>query len=193
MRTRAAWILLTVVMLAGVRTARAAQHWRVLPESSELAFFASYDRIEFKGVFHRFDSDLWFSADDLAHSHFRVTVDVASVDTRSEDRDEALSEAEWFDFKRFPSAYFTATHIKDAGDKGFVARADLQIRDKQRPLAFPFTFVVSGDSAHLRAQMRAKVLLNRLDYDIGSGDWADDDLVGFGVRVVVDLHLQAVP
>jgi len=58
------------------------------------------------------------------------------------------------------------------------------------PIKFPFSMVPGAEG---RMKLTAKVTLNRMDFGIGSGDWADDSTIGHKVDVDVSLILMATP
>ena len=63
------------------------------------------------------------------------------------------------------------------------------IRDRSKPLLFPFRFEVDGE----RATLDAKVMLNRMDFALGEGDWSDPELIAHPVEVRVKLLLKRRP
>jgi polyisoprenoid-binding protein YceI len=69
---------------------------------------------------------------------------------------------------------------------GATADADLTIRGKTKRIAFPFRFTTNGTGATLDA----RVTLDRLDYGLGTGEWADDSVIGHKVDVLVHLVLK---
>lgn len=169
-----------------------APAWFTLIEASELGFTGSYDEVPFNGVFHRFTPMIRFAPTQLAQSEFDVRIDVTSVDTQSRDRDDALAGSEWFGFKRFSEARFTAKRFEQLGPQQFVAQGILRIRNIERPLALPFTWQTkSRQTSTEQAKLSFAITINRLDYDIGTGLWAGET-VGHEVIVRADLQLEAV-
>lgn len=155
-------------------------------EASSLTFVALYDGGEFEGRFENFDTRITLDPEQPDGGCLQAVIRIVSVNTENEERDDALVGNDWFTLAKYPEARFVTTGIRHLTDHNYVADARLTIRDMTRELRFPFTFDVTGDAARLQAE----VTLNRLDYHIGQGDWADDDLIGYPVRVRVDLHLQ---
>ena len=74
---------------------------------------------------------------------------------------------------------------------GAVADADVTIKGRTKRIAFPFTW--SGRAGG--ATLDARVTLDRLDFGLGAGEWADESMVGRKVDVIVHLTLgpPAVP
>ncbi|MEI8299020.1 MAG: YceI family protein [Pseudomonadota bacterium] len=180
---RAAFVALAFVATLAV----AAPVYPVVAARSSLAFSGTQQGERFNGVFRAFEARIQYAPDDLAGSHFDVTIPLKSLDSKNSERDAALATAEWFDFTHFPNATFrtVAMHMTATG---VVADADVTIKGRTRRIAFPFTWKGSASGATLDA----RVTLDRLDYGLGTGDWADDAMVGRKVEVTVRLVLGPV-
>jgi polyisoprenoid-binding protein YceI len=180
---RRLFVLLAVLATLAAPPAFAAQ-WQVGGDAS-LAFAGRYQGEGFAGRFQRFDAAIRFDGNDLATASFTVEVDLASASTGNEDYDSTVVGPEFFDVERFPKARFVTTAFRKTGDRSYEADATLTLRDRSQPLVFPFTFVRDGDSARLTAT----VVIKRLDYEVGTGDWTDTELIANEVEVRVDLPL----
>ena len=185
LRRAAAVALLLVAAAAG-----AAPLYPVVPAQSSLAFSGTQQGERFSGVFRSFDAHIQYAPDDLAGSRLDVTIPLKSLDSKSPDRDQALATADWFDFARYPTATFHTVAVR-ATATGAVADADVTIKGRTKRIAFPFTW--SGRAGG--ATLDARVTLDRLDFGLGAGEWADESMVGRKVDVFVHLTLgpPAVP
>jgi polyisoprenoid-binding protein YceI len=178
----------TTAMIAMLlATPLAARDWQVDAGASHLRFTGTAQGDAFQGEFKRFTPTIALEPGKPESASIAVEVDVASVDTRNKERDDALATAEVFGFDRFPKAHFRTTSCKAGGNAGaYLCEAELTIRDKTHKLAFPFTF----RAADGQATLEARVPLKRLDYDVGTGEWADTETVANEVEVNVQLKLR---
>jgi polyisoprenoid-binding protein YceI len=178
----------TTAMLAMLlATPLAARDWQVDAGASRLRFTGTAQGESFQGEFKRFTPTVALEPGKPESAKIGVEVDVTSVDTRNKERDDALATAEFFGFDRFPKARFRTTSCKAGKAAGaYLCEAELTIRDKTRKLAFPFTF----READGQATLEARVTLKRLDYDVGTGEWAETDTVANEVEVDVQLKLR---
>ena len=62
-----------------------------------------------------------------------MTIDLASVDTTSTERDDALTGADFFDTGKFPQAHFVTSGFAKAADGSVEAQGQLTIRDRTQP------------------------------------------------------------
>lgn len=175
---------LSVLLALVAAPALSAAQWQVGDDAS-LGFAGRYQGEGFAGRFQRFDAVIHFDGNDLASASFTVEVDLASANTGNEDYDSTVVGPEFFDVERFPKARFVTTAFRKTGNRSYEADATLTLRDRTVALVFPFNFVRDGASARLTAT----VVLKRLDYQVGTGDWTDTDLIANEVEVRVDLPL----
>lgn len=164
-----------------------AEDWTVDYGASTLGFTAAYDEIPFDGRFGTFDARIRFDPEHPEAGQFTVTVDIGSVDTDSADRDEGMQDPDWFDTARYPEARFESTRLEALGEGGdYTAIGDLTIKGITNAVTLSFHWTRSDASVRLRGSGSVK----RGDFDIGAGDWADDDTVGFDVGIEFDLTLS---
>lgn len=184
------FVSLAVFAIAWLATTPAlAAEWRTDPAGSRLEFVANAQGSDFTGRFRRFTPRINFDPARPAGASFDVAIELASVDTDNSERDEALPTPDFFWTEKFPRARFTATGCKSQPAAGlFQCQGTLTLRGKSRKLAFPFAW--SGDAR--AARLSASVPLNRLDFGIGTGDWADPATIGHRVNVKVALVLRAI-
>lgn len=157
-----------------------ARDWQVDAAKSSLSFRGTYQGQAFEGRFTRFQAAIRYDPNALAASKFDVTVALASADTASSERDDALQGSDFFDSAKFPQAHFVTTGFVEA-DGGVEANGTLTIRDRTRPVTLKVRFVENGDGATLDVA----TTLKRTDFGLGaSSDWDD-----IGVDVPVQAHL----
>jgi polyisoprenoid-binding protein YceI len=165
----------------------AAPNWTVIRADSTLRFDVTQAGGKVEGSFERFDTTIAFDPSDLASSHVRVSVDIASVTTGVAERDRELPKPEWFDLAQFPRATFAADRFRALGDNRFVADGTLTVRDRSVPVSLEFNLQFQGSED---AVMQGSVDLDRTTFGIGQGSWATSDLVSRKVTVHVQLHAR---
>jgi polyisoprenoid-binding protein YceI len=119
-----------------------------------------------------------------------VTIDMASLDTGDQERDDTLRDTDLFAVRKFTQARFSATQIVKTAT-GYEAVGKLTIRDVTREARVPFTFRVASEAGANAGYMNGKTTLKRLDYGVGQGDWKATDQVGNDVGVSFALRLTA--
>ncbi|RZV43988.1 MAG: YceI family protein [Acidimicrobiales bacterium] len=138
---------------------------------------------EFEGRFKNFDASIKFDPEDLQNTNVVVTIDMASVDAGDAERNEALPGKEWFAVKPFPNAVFTSTSIKHTGGNSYEASGELTLKDISRAVDLPFELKIDGDTA----EMSGSTLIDRTDFQVGTGMWKSEDWVAHKVKINVKI------
>lgn len=87
-----------------------------------------------KGTFHEVRGEVELDEQDLTKSAGRVEIDVASIDTRDEGRDNHLRSADFFDAEQFPTMTFESRSITHLHGDRYEVEGDLTIRGVSHPL-----------------------------------------------------------
>jgi polyisoprenoid-binding protein YceI len=162
-----------------------AATWQVDAAHSTLEFTNSYQNVQYTGQFKRFNAKIDYDPADLAHAKFDVTVDITSLDTQNAERDHTALGVDFFDTAKFPRAHFVTTAFHTEADGKVVADGTLTLRGVSKPVELQVQFAPHGNTAKLDVTAQLK----RLDFGIGTGQWADPSLIGDGVTVHGHLAL----
>ena len=88
---------------------------------------------------------------------------------------------------------FSSTDIRHMEDNRYIMEGDLTVRDVTRRVEIPFTYLGIRDNPLEKGQevsgFEAEFAINRLDYNVGDGRFAEMGVVGKQVRVLVALEL----
>lgn len=177
---------LLAAMIATSSLALAAD-WQADPAQSTLSFTGTAEGMDFDGHFGDFTPAIRFDPADLAGARFDVRISLASADTANSDRDETMKGSDFFAIKRFPEASYTATSFRDLGEGRYAADGTLSLRGVEKPVTLEFSWVTEGDAAILDGSAS----LNRLDFEVGGGDWSDASTIAHEVKVRTHLQLKA--
>ena len=154
--------------------------------SSTLGFTSTFQGQEFKGSFAKFDAEIRYDTNVLNESSFDVTIDLTSVTTGDKDRDEMLPSAEFFDTGKFASAHFKTNRFYKSGNE-VIASGTLTLKGVSKPVDLSVNFTPIGAGGTLDISARVK----RLDFAIGTGEYADTSTIGNDVQI--EAHLQLGP
>ncbi len=173
--------------LAASPAAADAPLWRVEP-GSRVGFSALQVGAPVEGVFETFEAEIRFSPDDLAGSRVAVTIDIASVNSESGERDEAIRGPGLLDVARFPTGRFEADGFVHKGGSDYEALGRLTLRDVTREVMLPFTLEFEkGQGGRIKARAKGELQILRLDYGVGQGIWQDVSVVFDEVAISIDI------
>lgn len=155
---------------------------------STLTFASRYQGEVFSGRFGNFRTRLSFDPQHLADARLDVLIALASAGTANEDRDETLQGPDFFHSSKFPQARYRASSFRHLGGDRYAADGTLSLRGVSRPVMLTFTWTPGAQPL-----LTGKATLNRLDFGIGAGEWADLSLIPNAVAVSTRLVLARVP
>ncbi len=165
-----------------------AMQWQLEPAGSRLAFVADGEGQPVPGSFRQFDAAIAFDPKRPDQARFEVRVDMTSATADSVDVADALVTPVWFDAASFPVARFRSWQVRPAA-AGYVLTGELTLKGVRRPVTLQFDWEPTVDGAILTGAGR----LDRREFGVGAGEWAEDPSIGFAVQVEFRLVLRPVP
>jgi polyisoprenoid-binding protein YceI len=117
-------------------TASSVTTWTVDPTHAEVAFAVKHLMIAtVRGRFGAITGTVTLDEANPSNSKVDATIDVTSIDTRQEMRDNHLRSADFFDVEHYPTMHFVSKRVE--GDVGGTFRVvgDLTIRGTTREIA----------------------------------------------------------
>jgi polyisoprenoid-binding protein YceI len=177
---------LAILLALALPVVATAADYTMQPASSTLGFSTTFQGESFNGKFGQWTAAISYDAANLAASKFDVEVDLASANTGDSDRDSALPGTDFFDVAKFPRAHFATTGFRQVGGK-VIADGTLTLHGISKPVSLDVTFKPQASGATLDVAGTVK----RLDFGIGTGDYADTSVIGGDVKVTAHLQLAA--
>jgi polyisoprenoid-binding protein YceI len=196
------------LLAVGVVTVAASNYrpevsaWNVDGAHSAISFSVRHFFTPVKGTFSDYEIDLNFDAENPENSTFEIKIAVASVNTGVEKRDNHLRSADWFETDKYPYMTFKSTSVKRVGTNEFLAVGDLTIKDVTKQVEFPITVLGIKDIPEPMQDMLGGVKrvasfesgseIDRRDFDVGVGTWAETMIVGsdVAIEIVVEANLK---
>ncbi len=188
--------LKTLALLAVASTTlsgQSANEWKVDNSHTEVTFSVRHFFTPVTGKFDDFSVELAFNPEDLDNSYVKAEIQVGSVDTNNEDRDGHLRTPDFFDAETFPTITFESTSIRAGmGENEFIATGDLTIKDVTRTIELPVTLLGIADLPQGMAErmgvaqvasFEANLNLDRRDFGVGTGGFAETAVIGGEVEV----------
>ena len=162
--------------------------WNVDASHSEVGFTARHLMVsKVRGQFKDFAAVVTV-AQPFELSTVEATVQMASIDTSSADRDAHVKSPDFFDVENNPTMTFTSTKVTDHGLEGL-----LTIKGVSKPVSFDLDFGgVSADPwGGTRAGFEATTEINRRDFDLSWNVAIEGGgmLVGEKIKIVLDIQL----
>jgi len=167
-------VFFTTIVLADV------PQWQIVQKESSLSFTATQNNAPTIGKFNDFSGDIFFDPNQLKESHVHIVVDMTSVSTSYTEIADTLKSADWFNIASYPQAVFTASDFIKTGDKSYRANGKLMIRGKNEPIVMDFKL---DEYTEKTAKVEGSVILKRLAFGIGQGEWQKTNNIKDEVKV----------
>jgi polyisoprenoid-binding protein YceI len=123
-----------------------------------------------------------------------VTIPAASIDTRSEPRDEHLRSPDFLDAERFPELRYRSSRVDRAGARWLVD-GELTIRDVTRPVQLEVTFEGAARSpwGTLALGFSAKGTIDREDFGLTWNQALETGGVLVGRTIAIQIEAELNP
>ena len=167
--------------------------WDIDPTHSTVGFSVRHMMVsKVRGYFREFSGEL-VTAEDPAQSSVTATIDLASIDTRQEQRDAHIRSADFFDVENHPQMTFRSTAVRTDGADWFVD-GELTIKGITKPVTLELELNGFGPDAYggTRAGFSAKTEINRNDFGVDIKMPMDGGGVVVGDKITVELEIEAV-
>ncbi len=164
--------------------------WTVEPAHSEVGFSVRHLGLsKVRGRFNAFSGTVTI-AEAPDRSSVEAAVDLASVDTNNDDRDNHLRSTDFFAVDDHPTMTFTSTEVTERALTG-----DLTINGITRPVTLDLEFHGVAVDAYdtTRAGFSASGQILRSDFGIDFNAPLGMDGMLIGDKVDLELEIQAVP
>ncbi|MGA2198046.1 MAG: YceI family protein [Bryobacteraceae bacterium] len=147
-----------------------------------------------RGEFTELSGSLAYDASNPANSSLEARVEVASINTRDEQRDAHLKSPDFFDAEKFPELTFRSKQVTRHGD-GWLMKGDLTIHGVTREV----TLAVEGPTPEVkdpwggyRIGATAETKIHRKDFGLTWNMALEAGGVVVGDEVKISIELEAM-
>lgn len=143
------------------------------------------------GRFDAFDIDVKLQPEDLTSLQVSAQVEVASVDTGIERRDDHLRSDDFFAAETYPYMTFVSTAMRAIGEDMYELTGDLTIRGVTQPVVFHTKLLGStiwNDTQRLAFQATATI--DRTVYGVSWSRVTDRGGLIIGNEVTIQLSME---
>lgn len=173
--------------------AHAADTYKVDPAHTSVTFSVRHLGINnVKGHFKEFAGEIVM--DKGAVTAATGTIQVKSVDTGVQKRDDHLRTADFFDAAKYPTITFKTKRVEKGSSGETVLVADFTMRGVTKELRLPAK--LSGPTKDpwggVRIGLEAKTKLNRKDYGIKYHEILETGVMAVGEEVELEINAEAI-
>ncbi|MGA2423536.1 MAG: YceI family protein [Terriglobales bacterium] len=187
-------IVFAITLFASLSAFAQTSNWNIDPAHSTAQFTVRHLGISnVTGNFTKVTGSVVLNDKDITQSQVSASIDVNSVDTRVEKRDQDLRSPNFFDVEKYPTIEFKSKRIVSSGGKLQVI-GDLTIHGTTREVTLDVdgpTPEINDPWGNLRRGISATTAINRKDFNLlynkllGTGEAA----VGDKVKIQIDAEM----
>jgi polyisoprenoid-binding protein YceI len=172
--------------------------------TGEYTFDVNHTRIGFvarhamvtkvRGSFNTFTGTASIDGERPENSSVRVTVEVDSVDTRNEMRDNHLRSNDFLDIANHPQITFTSTDIKHVGGNDFEVTGELTIKGVTKTVTLPLEYQGSATDpfGNHRIGFEGSTVINRTDFGVTYNAALETGGVLVGDKITLEFEVSAI-
>ena len=167
--------------------------WDIDPTHSTVGFSVRHMMVsKVRGYFREFSGEI-ITGEEPAESGVTAAIELASIDTRQEQRDAHIRSADFFDVENHPQMTFRSTGVRLEGGDWFVD-GELTLKGHTRPVSLALELNGFGPDAYggTRAGFTARTEINRNDFGVDIKMPMDGGGVVVGDKISVELEIEAV-
>ena len=170
---------LAILLLQFSLSSLAVEYESLLADESKLTFGYRQMGVSMNGDFSRFTAQITFDPAQPATASARFEVDLKSIDVGYSDGNDEILKPDWLDVSNYPTAYFISREISPLNNNQFEIKGELNIKGKTLNITAPLTITKKGNTQVFSGSFQ----LNRLDFAIGEGLWADLSVVANEITI----------
>jgi polyisoprenoid-binding protein YceI len=176
-------------------TATAVRTFAIDKTHSEATFQVRHLITKVRGRFADFAGTITFNEAQPAQSSVSFTIQAASIDTSTPDRDAHLRSDDFFAVETYPTITFESTGITAAGGNDYQVAGNLTMRGVTKAITIPVTLLGTAVDpwGNQKLAFEGEVTINRKDYGL---NWnaaleAGGFLVGDDVKISLSIQAAA--
>ena len=175
-------------------TSAPARTFTIDKTHSEATFQVRHLVTKVRGRFTDFSGTVQLDQARPEQSSVSLSINTASIDTGTPDRDAHLRSDDFFAVDTFPAITFASSRVTKKSAELFEVEGTLTIRDKTKPLTLPVTYLGAATDpwGNARVGFETEITINRKDYGL---NWnAALEAGGFlvGDEVKISVSVQAI-
>jgi polyisoprenoid-binding protein YceI len=147
-----------------------------------------------RGQFREFEATLQIDEARPEDSRVTASIDVASIDTKVEDRDAHLRSDDFFNAEQFPKITFESTKAEVLDNDHFRLTGSLTIRDVTREVVLDGSAEgrIQDPWGSERAAFSASTVISRKDFNVRWNQALETGGMVVGDAVKIHLYIEAV-
>jgi polyisoprenoid-binding protein YceI len=109
-------------------------------------------------------TEIHFTPSNINSSIIEASIDVNTINTDNNSRDEHLRGEDFFDVSHYPKIMLKSVAFKHKSGNNYIGAFTLTIKGKSKQIEIPFTYLEKENAVEFKGTFK----INRLDFGVGS-------------------------
>jgi polyisoprenoid-binding protein YceI len=167
--------------------------WTIDPVHSEVGFSVRHMMVsKVRGRFNTFSGEI-VTGENPLNSSVTAEIDLASIITGNEQRDQHIRSADFFEVETYPTMTYRSTGVRAEGD-GYTLDGELTLKGvtKSVPLTLELNGFGPDPFGGTRAGFTATGEINRRDFNVSFSAPMQNGGVVVSDKITLNLEIEAV-
>ncbi|QEC67692.1 YceI family protein [Panacibacter ginsenosidivorans] len=171
----------------------AQTRWNVDNVHSSVKFNVTHLVIsEVEGTFKKFNGSISTPNTDFTDAAVDFAVDINSISTDNEMRDNHLKSDDFFNAAQYPNMTFKSTSFKKVSGNKYQLKGNLTIRNVTRPVTFDVSYggSMKDPYGNIKAGFKATTTIDRFNYNLKWNSLTEAGGAVVGKDVTIEMRLE---
>jgi polyisoprenoid-binding protein YceI len=194
MRTTARSLILAGALIAATTSAAPAKTFTVDADHTSVSFRVRHLFTKVNGRFDKFSGKIDFDPAKPEQAKVEGTIDVSSINTNVDKRDNHLRSKDFFDVEKYPTITFTSTQVTDvdAANKTGKLHGNLTMHGVTKPVVLNVAFLGEATDpwGNKKGGFNATTTINRTDFGLNWNETLETGGVLVGDEVEIEIAAE---
>ena len=168
-------------------------NWTVDASHTGVGFSVKHMMVsKVRGRFTGVEGTIEGNPEDLTGANINFTIDASTIHTNSDDRDNHLRSADFFDTETFPKITFVSTDIVKKGNNEYDVTGDMTVKDVTKKVTFEAEYEGTGKNPWgvdvAAFEVEGKISRKEFGLVWNQALEAGGVLVGDDIKITIDLQ-----
>jgi polyisoprenoid-binding protein YceI len=188
-------VLALLIIFISISAEAQTTKWNFDENHTRIGFSVVHMMIsEVDGNFKKFEGEVLSNKDDFSDAKINFKIDVSSINTDNEKRDNHLRSADFFDVPNYPSITFVGEKLKKTGKNKYKLTGNFTMRGvtKKITLDVAHSGIIKDPSGIMRAGFKITGTIKRSEYGVKYNSVLDAGGVMIGENVDITCNVELV-
>lgn len=188
-------LISAVLLITALSVSAQKTKWSFDKTHSKVQFDISHMVIsEVSGRFQKYEGTVLADKDDFSDAKIDFSIDVKSIDTDDEKRDQHLRSPDFFDAAKYPKITFKSKSMKKVGENKYKLTGDFTLHGVKKTIELDVVYggTVKDPYGNIKAGFKVTGVINRTDFGLKYNSIIDSGGLMIGEEVTITCKFELI-